>query len=60
MKNEITQINLVLAWLWLLLGFVSGMMLGLFFAAKTGLAATRVSNAGCIASATFRSSVLAR
>ena len=31
MKNEITQINLVLAWLWILLGFGSGMILGLFF-----------------------------
>ncbi len=31
MKTEITQINLCIAWLWILLGFVSGMMLGLFF-----------------------------
>jgi hypothetical protein len=37
MKNEITQINLVLAWLWLLLGFVSGMMLGLFFRGENWL-----------------------
>ena len=37
MKNEITQINLVLAWLWLLLGFVSGMVLGLFFRGENWL-----------------------
>src|SRR6267142_5021012 len=30
--NTLTpQINLVLAWLWILLGFLSGMMLGMFF-----------------------------
>ncbi|KAF0180896.1 MAG: hypothetical protein FD161_614 [Limisphaerales bacterium] len=29
--NEVAQINLVLAWLWLLLGFVSGTVMGLFF-----------------------------
>jgi hypothetical protein len=31
MKIPPGQINLVLAWLWILLGFVSGMLLGLFF-----------------------------
>jgi hypothetical protein len=31
MKTEFTQINLLLAWLWILLGFISGMLLGLFF-----------------------------
>lgn len=31
MKLETVQFNLVLAWLWILLGFVSGMGLGLFF-----------------------------
>jgi hypothetical protein len=31
MKTETAQINLVLAWLWILSGFVSGMVLGLFF-----------------------------
>jgi hypothetical protein len=31
MKTEPAQLNLVLAWLWILLGFVSGMILGLFF-----------------------------
>jgi hypothetical protein len=31
MKPEFTQLNLFLAWLWILLGFVSGMLLGLFF-----------------------------
>jgi len=31
MKTEIAQLNLVLAWLWILLGFLSGMVLGLFF-----------------------------
>ena len=31
MKTEITQLNLILAWLWILLGFVSGMVLGMFF-----------------------------
>jgi len=31
MKIPPCQINLLLAWLWILLGFVSGMLLGLFF-----------------------------
>src|SRR5690349_5894470 len=31
MKTNLGQINLIIAWLWILLGFVSGMMLGLFF-----------------------------
>ena len=31
MKAEPVQINLALAWLWILLGFVSGMVLGMFF-----------------------------
>lgn len=31
MKTEIAQINLLLAWLWILLGFGSGMVLGMFF-----------------------------
>lgn len=31
MKTEITQINLLLAWLWILLGFISGMVMGMFF-----------------------------
>ena len=31
MKVEAAQLNLVFAWLWILLGFVSGMILGLFF-----------------------------
>ena len=31
MKISPGQINLLLAWLWILLGFVSGMVLGLFF-----------------------------
>ena len=31
MKTDFAQINLTLAWLWILLGFVSGMALGLFF-----------------------------
>ena len=31
MRTSILQINLLLAWLWILLGFVSGMMLGMFF-----------------------------
>jgi hypothetical protein len=31
MKTEITQINLLLAWLWILLGFLSGMVMGMFF-----------------------------
>jgi hypothetical protein len=31
MKTDLTQINLVLAWLWILLGFISGMVLGMFF-----------------------------
>ncbi|HZI32431.1 MAG TPA: hypothetical protein VFF11_08815 [Candidatus Binatia bacterium] len=31
MKTEMMHLNLLLAWLWILLGFVSGMMLGMFF-----------------------------
>lgn len=31
MKTEIAQMNLLLAWLWILLGFGSGMVLGMFF-----------------------------
>ena len=37
MKTEITQINLLLAWLWMLLGFVSGMVLGMFFRSENWL-----------------------
>jgi hypothetical protein len=29
--NALLQLNLVIAWLWVFLGFVSGMVLGLFF-----------------------------
>ena len=31
MKTSAVPLNLALAWLWILLGFVSGMVLGLFF-----------------------------
>jgi len=31
MKTDVARINLTLAWLWILSGFVSGMVLGLFF-----------------------------
>lgn len=31
MKYSIPQLNLILAWLWIVLGFLSGMVLGLFF-----------------------------
>lgn len=31
MRTSSIQINLVLAWSWILLGFVSGLLLGLFF-----------------------------
>ncbi len=31
MKTEIVQLNLLLAWGWILLGFISGMVLGMFF-----------------------------
>src|ERR1035441_8087261 len=31
MKVDIAQLNLCFAWLWILLGFVSGLVLGLFF-----------------------------
>jgi hypothetical protein len=31
MKIETGQLNLMLAWLWILLGFLSGMVLGMFF-----------------------------
>lgn len=37
MKNEIIQFNLALAWLWILLGFVSGMVLGMFFRGENWL-----------------------
>ena len=37
MKNEITQINLALVWLWILLGFASGLVLGLFFRGENWL-----------------------
>ncbi|MDD5141172.1 MAG: hypothetical protein PHY43_13035 [Verrucomicrobiales bacterium] len=37
MKTEIVQINLLLAWLWILLGFVSGMALGMFFHGESWL-----------------------
>jgi hypothetical protein len=37
MKTEIFQINLILGWLWILLGFVSGMVLGLFFRGENWL-----------------------
>ena len=37
MKIEIAQINLLLAWLWILLGFVSGMVLGMFFRGENWL-----------------------
>jgi hypothetical protein len=31
MNPLLPQLNLILAWLWILLGFVSGMLLGMFF-----------------------------
>ena len=31
MKYSIPQLNLIMAWLWIILGFLSGMVLGLFF-----------------------------
>lgn len=31
MKPPVAQLNLIVAWLWILLGFVSGMALGMFF-----------------------------
>src|SRR5580704_5206633 len=31
MKVEVAQLNLLFAWLWILLGFVSGMIMGMFF-----------------------------
>ena len=31
MKHSLVQLNLVLGWLWIVLGFVSGMLLGLRF-----------------------------
>lgn len=37
MKTEMAQLNLLLAWLWILLGFVSGMILGLFFRGENWL-----------------------
>ena len=37
MKVEIAQLNLVFAWLWILLGFMSGLALGLFFRSENWL-----------------------
>lgn len=37
MKNGYTQINLALAWLWILMGFASGMVLGMFFRGENWL-----------------------
>ena len=37
MKTEIIPINLLLAWLWIVLGFVSGMVLGMFFRGENWL-----------------------
>lgn len=31
MKYSIPQLNLILAWLWIVIGFVTGMVLGMFF-----------------------------
>lgn len=31
MKTDFAQLNLLMAWVWILLGFVSGMVLGMFF-----------------------------
>jgi hypothetical protein len=31
MKYSIPQLNLIMAWLWIVIGFLSGMVLGLFF-----------------------------
>jgi hypothetical protein len=31
MKSSLCQMNLILAWLWILFGFLSGMVLGMFF-----------------------------
>jgi hypothetical protein len=31
MKTDLAHLHLLLAWLWILLGFVSGMVLGMFF-----------------------------
>ena len=52
--------NFLLAWLWILLGFISGMVLGLFSAVKTGSAATPASGGACTVSATFPFSDSAR
>jgi hypothetical protein len=37
MKNELIHLNLALAWLWILLGFASGLVLGLFFRGENWL-----------------------
>ena len=39
MKIEAIQLNLFLAWLWILFGFLSGMVLGLFFHGEQWLGA---------------------
>ena len=37
MKSDLTHINLVMAWLWMLMGFLSGMVLGMFFRGENWL-----------------------
>jgi hypothetical protein len=37
MKVEAAQLNLLFAWLWIFLGFVSGMILGIFFRGENWL-----------------------
>ena len=37
MKTEIIELNLFLAWLWILLGFIFGMTLGMFFRGENWL-----------------------
>lgn len=37
MKTEWIQLNMALAWLWILLGFISGMLMGMFFQGESWL-----------------------
>ena len=37
MKIETAKLNLLFAWLWILLGFISGMILGMFFRGENWL-----------------------
>jgi len=55
MKLSCPQINLLVAWVWILLGFASGLALVCFFIARIGWAAMPASSGGFIGSVIFPS-----